>query len=95
MTPTQLTLSFGIPRQTIYNWRNSSPSDWRYKLYIFLTSNEVSPKEVERALTQAPETQENKGTIATLIEQIKTLQTEVQALQGASDAKLRSKSGEV
>jgi len=33
---TELTELFGVPRQTLQNFKNRSEDDWRYKIYHYL-----------------------------------------------------------
>jgi len=33
---TELTELFGVPRQTLQNFKNRSEDDWRYKVYNYL-----------------------------------------------------------
>ncbi len=85
-----------MPAQTIRNWRGGSKQDWRYKLLMFLNSEEVTPKEVERALTQVPEVTPEKESLQSQLQRLESEMAEVKralsqatsdGLFGNSDAK--------
>ena len=65
MTVNEINKHFGIPKQTLYGWRASAHTDWRYKLYQYLLSEEVLPSGVEKVLTSIPEIADKLPTDAT------------------------------